>query len=104
MLQLGLCKEEIVEIPSFALYLEYISSDLGRLAKSEGQYFLRIFILVDISEIDAPDNFDKRENLPNIHADKSFFITPKHTRCMYSNGTCETIPIGRFDNGLLPSL
>lgn len=79
---------------SVALNLEKTSRDLGRLAKSEGQYDFKIFNLSHIIEIDLPESFDKREYLPWIHAVKSFFTTPRHTRCMYSKGTCETILIG----------
>lgn len=37
-----------------ALNFEYESRALGRLANSEGQYFLRIFNLADITEISLP--------------------------------------------------
>jgi len=58
--------------------------------------------LESIREICLSENFEVREYLPYVHADRSFFITLKHTRCIYSKGTCDTIPIESNDNG--PSL
>lgn len=88
---------------SVALNLENESRGLGRLENSEEQYSLRIFNLALITEISLPDSFESREYYFSCtHADKSFFIIPKHTKCMYSNGTCETILIGSNDNGLVP--